>query len=229
MRGLRRLSSNPRLILKPSTHALLAVAMSMACSARRAPTPPDLPPASATQEGIASWYGIDEQGRATASGQFMDPEGMTAAHRTLEFGTIVRVFSFDSGQQVDVVVNDRGPFVGGRIIDLSWAAAKALDMVQSGTARVRVQVIGLDGELAARRWRVQVGSFGDRRRAQELKVRLGNEGFSPVVLSTFELEGTFHRVWVGEYRERDGAESLAERLRAVGLPTTIVYQAVPPG
>ena len=89
-------------------------------------------------EGVASYYGAAFRGRATASGERFDPDAFTAAHRTLAFGTCLRVESVASGRSVRVRVNDRGPYAGGRIIDLSEAAARALDLVRQGVGRVRL-------------------------------------------------------------------------------------------
>lgn len=93
------------------------------------------------QKGIASWYGGKFQGRLTANGEYFDTYKLTAAHKSLPFNTVVRVKNIDNGKTVDVRVNDRGPFVKNRIIDLSFAAAKKIDMTKSGTARVVIQVI----------------------------------------------------------------------------------------
>jgi rare lipoprotein A len=94
-----------------------------------------------TQQGIASWYGNPFHGRRTASGETYDMDAMTAAHRTLPFGTVLQVVNLDNGRAVRVRVNDRGPYVDGRVIDLSRGAARELDMVGPGTARVHVTVI----------------------------------------------------------------------------------------
>ena len=93
-------------------------------------------------EGLASWYGGQFQGRPTASGELFDTNQLTAAHRTLPFGTIVRVTRIDNGLEVEVRINDRGPFVDGRVIDLSFAAASALEMTGDGVAPVRLTVVG---------------------------------------------------------------------------------------
>jgi len=203
----------------------LALAFGAACGGRRPPLAPG--PPSATEDGLASWYGIEEAGRATASGEIMDPERKTAAHRSLPFGSLVRVTDLQTGKTVEVIVNDRGPFVDGRIIDLSFAAAREIDLVDRGVAPVRIQVLGLEGPLAARRWRVQMGSFTDVARAQELAVLLQAEGYSPVVISPFEEAGAiYHRVWAGEFQERDGAESLARSLARDGHHGFVLLGAV---
>jgi rare lipoprotein A len=94
-----------------------------------------------TQVGIASWYGYPYNGRRTASGETYDMEQLTAAHRTLPFNTWLEVTNLSNGKRVDVKVNDRGPFVDGRVIDLSLHAAREIDIVRQGTAKVRLKVI----------------------------------------------------------------------------------------
>jgi rare lipoprotein A len=106
--------------------------------------------ASQMETGIASWYGERLQGRRTASGEIFDRQALTAAHRTLAFGSIVRVTEIQSGESVDVRINDRGPMNGARIIDLSYAAARKLGIVRRGVARVKLSVIDLgSGGIAA--------------------------------------------------------------------------------
>ena len=94
------------------------------------------------QRGMASWYGVPFDGQVTASGEIYDMEALSGAHRTLQPGTVVKVTNAENGKQVRVRINDRGPYVGGRIMDLSYAAARALQMVQAGIAAVQVEVIG---------------------------------------------------------------------------------------
>lgn len=98
------------------------------------------------QEGVASYYGEDFHGRKTANGEIYDMYAMTAAHRALPFNTRVLVTNLDNGKKVTVRINDRGPFVEGRIIDLSYGAARKIGMVGPGTARVRLEVIEMGGE-----------------------------------------------------------------------------------
>jgi rare lipoprotein A len=94
-----------------------------------------------TETGIASWYGVPYDGRRTASGEIYDMRQLTAAHRTLPFNTWLQVTNLTNGKRVEVKVNDRGPFVRGRVIDLSLGAASEIDMVRQGTAKVRLKVI----------------------------------------------------------------------------------------
>lgn len=94
-----------------------------------------------TETGLASWYGNEYAGHSTASGEIFDPQGMTAAHRTHPFNSWVRVTNLENGKEVDVRINDRGPFIKGRVIDVSYGAAKKLEMVQKGLVQVRVKPI----------------------------------------------------------------------------------------
>lgn len=96
-----------------------------------------------TEFGIASWYGPGFHGRQTASGVLYDQNLMVAAHKTLPFGTVARVTNLENGRQVEVCIVDRGPYVKGRIIDLSASAAKALGMLHKGTARVKIEDLGV--------------------------------------------------------------------------------------
>jgi rare lipoprotein A len=121
--------------------ALAAFAAASGCSHRvvaKAPAPAKI---GATESGVASWYGVPYHGRRTASGEIYDMEQLTAAHRTLPFQTWVEVTDLDNGKRVSVRVTDRGPFVDGRVIDLSLAAARKIEMVGPGTARVKLKVI----------------------------------------------------------------------------------------
>ena len=118
---------------------VLAVVAEPGCARRtRAPVPARI---GSTETGIASWYGVPYHGRQAASGEVYDMEKLTAAHQRLAFQTWVEVTNLRNGKQVNVRITDRGPFVRGRIIDLSWAAAREIDMVRSGTDRVRLKVI----------------------------------------------------------------------------------------
>ena len=118
-------------------YALLAALLLLsACSSQRT-----TPPASDTFSGQASWYGAQHQGKKTASGERFNQHALTAAHRTLAFGTRVKVTNTRNNKSVTVRVNDRGPYIKGRIIDLSRAAANKIDMLNSGVAPVRLQVL----------------------------------------------------------------------------------------
>jgi rare lipoprotein A len=118
--------------------SLIGMLVVSGCARRSPATTPDRSDAAATafQTGLASWYGKKFHGRQTASGERYDMHDLTAAHRTLPFGSRVRVVSQASGRAVVVRINDRGPFVGGRIIDLSYAAARRLEMIEAGVVPV---------------------------------------------------------------------------------------------
>jgi rare lipoprotein A len=159
-----------------------------------------------SETGIASWYGPGFHGRQTANGETYDMEAMTAAHKELPFNTWVRVESLDSGRTVEVRINDRGPFVGGRIIDLSRAAARQIDMLGSGIARVRVVVSRLSDLMQCST--VQIGAFRDRNNARALVDRVRAAG-EPV----YTEEGTdgLMRVILGPYDSLDQAQEARAR------------------
>ena len=135
------------------------------------------PVSSWEQTGLASWYGGEFHGRLTANGEVFDTHQMTAAHKRLPFGTLVDVTDLETGRTVRVRINDRGPFVEGRIIDLSYAAAAELDMVRRGTARVRLKVHEFD-ELKVT-YDIQCGAFRNLENAAAMKTRLEALGYSP--------------------------------------------------
>jgi rare lipoprotein A len=141
-----------------------------------ADTPLQYPTTSGTELlGFASWYGGKFHGRLTSSGEVFDTNDMTAAHKTLPFGTIVRVTNQDNGRTALVKINDRGPFVEGRIIDLSRAAAERLDMVGQGVARVALDIVEFvtDKDLYA----VQVGAYALEGNAEKARATLEAAGF----------------------------------------------------
>lgn len=179
----------------------------------------------ASQEGIASWYGPGFHGNATTSGEIYDQNDLTAAHRTLPLGTRVAVTHLESGRSVEVRINDRGPFVDGRIIDLSFAAAKQLGMIGPGTGPVRIEVLGGHGsQLPAARYAVQVGSFADAGNADRLQRELRRH-FDQVFVSTLDGDaGRYHRVRLGPFDQRDAAVGEARDAQALGLPAVVVEE-----
>lgn len=134
---------------------LCCASLLAACADRRAtpmpaltsgpePQPPQLSRSLATQEGIASWYGQSHHGKKTASGEVFNMEALTAAHRNLPFGTVVRVTHLATDRTVTVRINDRGPYTDGRIIDLSARSARDLGIARLGIAKVRIEPISSD-------------------------------------------------------------------------------------
>lgn len=158
-------------IRSPLLAALLAL-MVTGCAAR-GPADADLRPGW-SETGVASWYGHPFHGRTTASGEVYDMHQMTAAHRWLPFDTRLRVENRDNGRATEVRVNDRGPFVRGRIVDLSRAAAEALEMVGPGTGRVRLVVLELPEPPSC--LELQVGAYRESRNVESARARLRRDG-----------------------------------------------------
>ena len=165
-----------------------------------------------TEEGMASWYGHPYHGRAAADGEIYDMEKMTAAHRTLPFHTWVRVHDLDNDRSVEVRITDRGPFVAGRIIDLSHAAARELSMIGPGVARVRIEVIATPPDAVGGLFAVQVGAFRDRANAERLRSQMEARYGSARLLQRAENPAIW-RVLVGAEASQDGAIRLADRIR----------------
>jgi len=170
-------------------------------------------PGHSSETGLASWYGHPYHGRAAANGEIYDMEKMTAAHRTLPFGTFVRVTNLGNGKSVDVRIIDRGPFVAGRIIDLSHAAAEAIDMIGPGVAQVRVDILSIQAVAPAENWyAVQAGAFQDKGRAERLRESMERQyGSARLVLR--RGYPALWRVLVGKVHTEDAANALAERVR----------------
>jgi rare lipoprotein A len=189
--------------------------------------------AAEAETGEASWYGPGFHGRRTANGEVFDKEAMTAAHRTLPFGTLVRVRNLDNGREAVLRINDRGPFARGRILDVSEAGARVLGMVESGTARVRIEVLGAaaaapgaseagaapnpEGSGPAVSIRIQVASYRDAGNAGRAAERLRLSGMNPAL----ETEGAYTRVVLTGIApsERD---ALVRRLADLGYPGVLV-------
>ena len=164
------------------------------------------------EEGTASWYGVPFHGRRAADGEIFDMNSLVAAHRTLPFGSILRVTNLNNGRDVQVRVIDRGPFVGDRILDLARAAAVALDMIGTGTARVRIEL--LSSPMApVGDFTVQIGAFTDRANAERLRDRLLAR-YQPIFIDDDNTPtGHFFRVRVGRVPTPDAAQQLALQLK----------------
>ena len=176
------------------------------------------------QTGIASWYGADFHGKKTSNGETYDMYAMTAAHKTLPLGVYVKVRSRDNNRETVVRINDRGPFVTGRIIDLSYSSAKDLGIVASGTAPVRIEALGyLDATVKDKTayrapasydrgsFGIQVGAFGKlenaRRMADSIKMRYGVSSIRESVVDSTRI----YRVRAGNYTSLKEAEQARER------------------
>ncbi len=188
-----------------------------------------------SEQGMASWYGKDFHGKKTSSGEIYDMHAMTAAHKTLPMGTLVRVTNKENGREAVVRINDRGPFVRGRVIDVSYAAAKRLGLVKSGTARVRIEALG-DREEAdsgqssyqtpvkqtAGSYAVQIASFARmdnaRRLVEEMRSQVG-----AAIVHQERVDGTlFYRVRAGRYPSMQAAEEALSRFERQGYPDCFV-------
>lgn len=190
----------------------------------------------ASEEGIASWYGEPYHGRRTANGEVYDQEKMTAAHPTLRFGVVVEVTNYSNGLRTRVRINDRGPFVGNRAIDLSRAAAREIAMLGPGTARVRIEVVGLPGQPAPpttgapldppppelpstdndATFAVQIGAFANYENAVALRQQLADRALDVRLVSAPNAGvpgGILWRVLVGRRLSRTEVEELSRTLR----------------
>lgn len=154
-------------------------------------------------DGIASWYGPNFHNKKTSNGEIYDMNLHTAAHKTLPMNTILKVYSLDSKKSTIVRINDRGPFVEGRIIDLSAAAAKDIDMVKAGTARVNIEVIGFGGIVSD-----DVASHSTIIKDMVNSSELKDEFKTGEVQNT--IEGGIFSIQIGAFRKKDGAKSYQE-------------------
>ena len=193
--------------------------------------------AAFTQTGVASFYGKKFHGRKTANGERFSMWAMTAAHKTIPFNTSVRVTNLDNGKSVIVRINDFGPHLKGRIIDLSRGAAAKIDMIKSGTARVKVEVIGDDGKadhekskgnveffrVAIARaeitgWAVQVASFEKMDNLILHLDRLEEHGIDNVHVQMATVKGQrVHRIVVGGYESEAAAKWKLKTMKEEGF------------
>jgi rare lipoprotein A len=197
------------------------------------PSPPSGPPPAVerqpaipgeyTEEGVASWYGEPFNGRRTSNGEIYDMHQFTAAHRTLPFGAIVRVTNLRNGKQTEVRITDRGPFVANRVIDLSFSAAQSIDMVGTGTAPVRLEIVGGPNPQGGY-FGVQVGAFQSQDNAERFREQLAAR-YSPVSIARYDSPtGMFYRVRVGRLPTINAAQQLADQLHSGERLTTFVVR-----
>ena len=186
--------------------------------------PRALAPKAGVEVGIASWYGQEFQGRPTSSREVYNMNDMTAAHRSLPFGTHIMVTNLVNDRSAVVRINDRGPFVRGRIIDLSYAAARVLGIVGPGTARVRLDILGgfrEPAQTSSPTW-IQVGAFSVQENAYALKKRL-DKTYRGVVVTLLKTEnGVYYRVRVRT--DGNSAAALASRLAGEGFPVILIRE-----
>lgn len=173
-----------------------------------------------SEEGLASWYGLQFHGKKTANGEVYDMHSMTAAHRILPMGTRLKVENLDNGRIAEVRVNDRGPFVDPerRVIDLSFAAARELGTDKPGLARVRISSVGkiegFTGTDLAGRFYIQVGAFTVKNNADRLAARLVKDGYKDTRVEQADVDGqTFWRVQAGIFPGLNAADQGRDTLR----------------
>lgn len=217
--------------LPPALAAVLAAGLLAGCATT---TRLESPNRGTTQKGLASWYGAKFHGRPTASGEIYDMNRISAAHKQLPLGTVVQVKNRDNGKKLRVPINDRGPFIKGRIIDLSVGAARRLEMFGQGLANVRIKVVRLPPKkrrlpisYPARGGRetradtnrrsgftIQAGAFRERSSAVALARRLRRE----LDLDNVKITrgGGMHRVRI-ERKRRQAADDVLQRLKDAGI------------
>ncbi len=224
----------------PGTGFLLAFALISSCAVKEVPpehlvaavtqTPVPVPvlkteeapkqEAIFRETGMAGWYGRELHGRKTESGEAFDMFGLSAAHRTLPLGTVVRVTNLDNFKTITVRINDRGPFLKNRFLDLSYGAAKELGFVSQGTARVQIETVGAVRDAV--QYTVQAAVFTEEENAQLLKERL-NTRFGVVSIVPFDTNFVrFYRVRVGAYASEVLADQAAGKLALEGLEPIVL-------
>lgn len=180
------------------------------------------------ETGIASWYGSDFHGRPTASGEIYNMYAMTAAHKTLPLGTYVKVTNLENGKSVIVKINDRGPFVKGRIIDLTYAAAKKLGMANKGIAKVKITVVkspflySRTGFHYSRYFAIQIASFTIYANALSFKKILKKHFIKTYIKSVYINNKKYYRVMIGNYSSRRNAEKILRKALKLGYDGFIV-------
>ena len=193
-----------------------------------------------SERGVASWYGKKFHGARTSSGEKYDMLAMTAAHRTLPLPTYVKVRGLQNGKSVIVKVNDRGPFLHNRLIDLSYAAAYKLGVVSTGTGLVEVTTVTpasyqqqasytIGAPVSARsvsrpKLFVQYGAFTVKSNAQDLQRRLSSHGFNPVIEQGIHNGGDIYRVRAGPYSRVSEIDQITARSRQIGFETKIIIE-----
>jgi len=218
---------------------MYAIAAGIACLAALAGCATHSMRPPTTQQGVASWYGPGFHGQATASGETYDQFDMTAAHRSWPLGTRARVTNQQNGRSVVVRINDRGPYVGDRVLDLSYAAARSLDMLQDGTGMVTIEPLTENGRPpGVVAFAVQVAAFGDNERADAFRQRFGQlaelrggslrQPSEKVYVATGDDRSgrSVYRVRVGPYAQRDEAQLLASSLGQRGVDAIVVEEVL---
>ncbi len=194
------------------------------------------------ETGVASWYGKKFHGKPTSSGEIYDMHEMTAAHKTLPLPTRVRVTNLRNGRSVIVKVNDRGPFIDNRLIDMSYSAAKRLDMIANGTAMVKVEALSdrsrsaptdnysqtakiaaatMTSDIDRTVLYLQIGAFGERPNARQLQQRLKSNGFSNVLIHhDVNAAPALYRVRLGPINDVGEYDALVAKMATLKINDT---------
>lgn len=191
-----------------------------------------------TESGLASWYGTKFHGKLTSSGEKYDMYKMTAAHKSLPLPSYVSVKNRENNKEVIVRVNDRGPFVDGRIIDLSYAAAQKLEIVKNGTAKVDIKILASPGlsdsqnvsaiqevKLSGngRKYFVQLGAFSEIGNAEKFRLKLASHSIEPTQIRSYSIDdGELHKVQVGPISSFDELKLMESRLLDLGYEQVYV-------
>ncbi|MEA2102233.1 MAG: septal ring lytic transglycosylase RlpA family protein [Thermodesulfobacteriota bacterium] len=175
-----------------------------------------------TYTGTASWYGSAFHGRPTASGEIYNMYKPSAAHKTLPLGTEVRVTNLSNNKKVIVTINDRGPFVGDRIIDMSYGAAKRLGMVDTGLAKVEIEVLKTPHGETSTFYSLQFGAFCEPINASSMMKKLEAKGYNPSMEKT-ELRGQdCFRVRLGRFSSLQKAKGVSQGFAMAGMPCIVI-------
>ncbi len=208
---------------------MLAAALFAACSATR-PAPPApiavAPANGASIVGVASWYGPGFNGHRTSSGAVYNQDDLTAASTAFPLGSRLRVINLVNGKAVDVTVNDHGPYVKGRKLDLSRRAAREIGMIGPGTAPVRMVVLETPagGSALGERYFVQVGSFADPAHAESVRERLAARYGDVEIQPASGGSRRFYRVRMGAFASREDAAARAARMIRMGFPAFVIAE-----
>lgn len=211
--------------------AVIAVLISVSCAGKAiheepvipglpSPVPPQVTDMFYRERGMASWYGGDFQGRTTASGEIFDQNGISAAHRTLPLGTVLSVTNLDNLKSIKIRINDRGPFVKSRVLEVSYGAAKELGFVSKGTTRVKIE--SLEPVSGSAIYTVQAAAYAEEEKAKTLKARLQQKYETVYIVSYESNVGIFYRVRVGAYSSEEKADRIAAKLILDGLEPVVV-------
>ncbi len=206
---------------RPAAFTLLLLMLLTSCAAPQ--LRPRLWEDPSGEVGLASWYGVPYHGRRTSSGEVYDMYQLTAAHREIPLGSWVEVTNLTNARSLTVRINDRGPFVEGRIIDLSYAAASLLGVTGPGVVPVRVRLSqGPQGGPGPLRYSVQVASFTSESSAQVLKAELERKVPGVHIVKALVSGDHYYRVRVGNFASQTEAKATAERLAGLGYRVLIM-------